>query len=124
VRVAEFAALARAEVITVAELLAGNGAVLGRYEIAGRSVAMEPTKFEAVMDALRANPPSEIAGVKVTSVEDHPEANLLRFQSGDRARVQVRPSGTEPKVKVYVEVIDGDPQPLADAMASLVSGMG
>ncbi len=121
---AELAALAKAEGVTVAERLADIEARFGRYETAERAVAIEPVKFGAVMDALRAHPPTEIAGAKVTSMEDHPEANLLRFQCGDRARVQVRPSGTEPKVKVYVEVIDGDPEPLADAMASLVAGMG
>ena len=37
------------------------------------------------------------------------EAGLLRLQLGDGVRVQIRPSGTEPKVKLYAEGIDTDP---------------
>ena len=45
------------------------------------------------------------------------EANLLRLECG-AARVQVRPSGTEPKVKIYGEGVDEDPTPFVDAVAA------
>jgi phosphomannomutase len=56
----------------------------------------------------------------VTNVEEFPAAGLIRFDCGTGARVQIRPSGTEPKVKVYVEVIDADPEPFLAAGAALV----
>lgn len=65
-------------------------------------------KMAAIMDHLRANPPKELDGRSVTKVVDYqtgvrglPKSNVLEFQT-DCAKVLVRPSGTEPKVKVYL----------------------
>ena len=65
-------------------------------------------KMAAIMDTLRANPPKELDGRSVTKVVDYqagvrglPRSNVLEFQT-DTAKVLVRPSGTEPKVKVYL----------------------
>ncbi len=118
---AEVAALARAEGTSVAERLADIETRFGRHVVAARSVRLDAAGVPRVLAALRARPPATIAGLPVTGVEDHAEANLLRFTCGSGARVQVRPSGTEPKVKVYVEVIDADPEPLADDMAAAVA---
>ena len=52
---------------------------------------------------------------------EYPEANLLRLVCGP-SRVQVRPSGTEPKVKVYGEGVGEDPRPFMDAVADLLLG--
>jgi phosphomannomutase len=60
-------------------------------------------------------------GRAVDQVRDFPEANLLRLVCGS-SRIQVRPSGTEPKVKVYGEGIEEDPRPLIDAVADLLLG--
>jgi phosphoglucomutase/phosphomannomutase len=73
-----------------------------------------------MLDALRASPLKEIAGLAVTCFEDlrDPKGrfgplkgatdaaarNFLIFTLGDRAKVVLRPSGTEPKAKVYLEV--------------------
>lgn len=72
-----------------------------------------------MLDRLRADPPREVAGLAVTAFEDlrdpagkfgpHKGAtdaaarNVLVFRLGDRARVTLRPSGTEPKAKIYLE---------------------
>ncbi len=66
-------------------------------------------KMAAVLTAYRENPPCEVAGVKVLSIDDFlldpPEdfvpSNVLRFNFEDGSFVAVRPSGTEPKCKVY-----------------------
>jgi phosphomannomutase len=84
---------------------------------AERSVRMDPAAGQEAVARLRAAPPAALAGHPVTDVQDFPEANLLRLQCG-AARVQVRPSGTEPKVKVYGEAIDEDPGPLIDALVA------
>jgi phosphoglucomutase/phosphomannomutase len=73
-----------------------------------------------MLDELRASPPREIAGLAVTSFEDLRDErgrlgpikgatdaaarNFLIFRCGDRARLVLRPSGTEPKAKAYIEV--------------------
>src|SRR4029453_1142934 len=65
-----------------------------------------------MMDRFRADPPSELGGRAVESVEDLsagtadlPPTDGLRYRLADGARVVVRPSGTEPKLKCYAEVV-------------------
>ena len=72
------------------------------------------------MVRLREQPPTEVAGLPVTEVSWYPEATLLRLQCGDALRLQVRPSGTEPKVKLYGEGMAVDPGPYLDALAALL----
>ena len=52
--------------------------------------------------ALRARPPATLAGIAVT--QDNPAPDIVRLR-GEGVRVVVRPSGTEPKVKAYLEVV-------------------
>ncbi len=76
-------------------------------------------RLAAVMAALRAAPPAELADRAVTSVVDLVDGDAERgFVVSDvvvlhlnGARIVVRPSGTEPKLKCYVEVVE----PVADA---------
>lgn len=79
-----------------------------------------------MLDLLRKTPPSKIGGLIVTSFEDLRDErgrlgpikgatdaasrNFLLFGLGDRARIALRPSGTEPKAKAYIEVCS-DPCP-------------
>jgi phosphomannomutase len=80
------------------------------------------------MARLRATPPTSLAGLAVSSFEDLetgspalPPTDGLRLRLAESTRVVVRPSGTEPKVKCYLEVVvpvtDGD-VPAARAVAS------
>ena len=73
-----------------------------------------------LMKSLRENPPAEISGVKVAAFKDYKDgsvtdlatgekstmelsgSNVLRFEMADGTSVIVRPSGTEPKIKVYI----------------------
>ncbi|MXG89506.1 phospho-sugar mutase [Nocardioides sp. YIM 123512] len=64
------------------------------------------------MERLRTAPPSELGGLVVEGVDDLaagsvdlPPTDGLRFRLADGARVVVRPSGTEPKLKAYLEVV-------------------
>jgi phosphomannomutase len=56
----------------------------------------------------------------VTDVKWFDEAGLLRLELGHELRLQVRPSGTEPKVKLYGEGIDIDPAPYLTSLATLL----
>ena len=53
---------------------------------------------------------------RCSSTEEYPEADLLRFELEGGVRVQIRPSGTEPKVKLYGEAVDEDPAPFVEAL--------
>ncbi|MGB9376654.1 MAG: phospho-sugar mutase, partial [Mycobacteriales bacterium] len=64
----------------------------------------------AAMSRLRAAPPTELLEREVISVEDLlPDSDVVRIRT-DGVRVVVRPSGTEPKLKIYLEVV----RPVAD----------
>jgi phosphomannomutase len=70
------------------------------------------SRIGAVMDRLRSQPPTSLGGRTVTSVEDLsegvaglPPTDGLRYRIDGGARVIVRPSGTEPKLKCYLEVV-------------------
>ena len=77
-------------------------------------------KMAALMQSLRAQPPVEIGGVTVAQYKDYSDgtvrdaatgaitpmplsgSNVLRFELTDGTHIVVRPSGTEPKIKVYI----------------------
>ncbi|EGQ7705451.1 phospho-sugar mutase [Vibrio cholerae] len=93
----------------------------GLHVNAQRSIALAPNS-PPVGDKLRATPPTDIAGRKVLIVEDFklarrtfadgktetitlPTSDVLIYHLDGGARVIVRPSGTEPKLKCYYEVV-------------------
>ncbi len=68
-------------------------------------------QIDAKLARLRQNPPSDIGGRALTKVDDLaipsdglPATNGLRYWFGPSLRVIIRPSGTEPKVKCYIEL--------------------
>ena len=70
-----------------------------------------------VLDALRAGPPRRLAGVDVRTEDLRPGADALRF-TGPGLRVVIRPSGTEPKLKTYLQVTEPPSPTLADARSA------
>lgn len=85
--------------------------------------------MQALMAALRKAPPADIAGCAVERMVDYgpggnglPPADVLEFRLAGGGKLIVRPSGTEPKVKLYLSV-RGASQKDADAkMAALRAG--
>ena len=73
-------------------------------------------KMAGIMENLRKNPLTEVAGIKVASVTDYtkpeetglPSANVLIYKLEDGETVIVRPSGTEPKIKIYYTTLGKD----------------
>src|SRR5262249_39432552 len=77
-------------------------------------------QMQRMLDRLRQSPPRELAGLAVTAWEDLRDENgrlgplrgatdaasrnVLIFHLGEQAKVVLRPSGTEPKAKIYLEV--------------------
>jgi phosphomannomutase len=118
---AEMAGAAAADGRTMQQWLDDLAARFGRHVLADASVRMSPEEAAAKVTALRADPPAAIGGRDVLSTEEYPEANLLRFELDGGVRVQIRPSGTEPKVKLYGEAVDEDPAPFVDALAGLLA---
>ena len=119
----EIAALAVHDGVTVQQRLDQIAAEYGQHVTAELSVKMGPSDGAAVVEELRANPPMMIGGRQVVGVEDFPEANLLRLWldevGGRGVRLQIRPSGTEPKVKLYGEAVDMNESELQKLLATL-----
>ncbi|MEM9038781.1 MAG: phospho-sugar mutase [Actinomycetota bacterium] len=112
----EVASCAEADGVTLLDKLDALAATYGRHVTAERSVRMAPTDGAAWVASLRDDPPTDVGGRAVESVETYPEAGLVRLMLEGGYRVQVRPSGTEPKVKLYGEAVDVD---VADLQALL-----
>jgi phosphomannomutase len=75
----------------------------------------EIAQISKIMSNLRKNPLKEIAGLKVLTFDDlsHPSNDLpptdgMRFVLEKNIRIIIRPSGTEPKMKCYVEIVNLD----------------
>lgn len=82
----------------------------------------------AIMNDWRTSPPSEIAGVAVTNMLDYegeldglPAENVLKFLLSDGSWFCLRPSGTEPKIKVYFAVRGTDLTEASMSIKQLVS---
>ena len=94
-----------------------------------RQVTLPTAEPGPVMAGLRARPPAALGGQPVLASADLsagsaglPPADLLRYEL-DGARVVIRPSGTEPKIKAYLEVTEPPGRPLAQARASAAARM-
>jgi len=121
---AELAALQRAKGETLLDYLDDLYVRYGYYANLGTSMVMTgaegTVQIQAIQQGLRQQPPTAVAGWEVTQHVDHwdetgrhgrflsetdrASRNVLVFRLENGARVLVRPSGTEPKNKVYIEV--------------------
>ena len=87
------------------------------------------SEIARLMAALRNNPPAEIDGVtaKLTDLSEGsaelPPTDGLRFDLADSRRVIVRPSGTEPKLKCYLQAVGETKSQADELLASLDAAM-
>jgi len=105
------------------ELYAQYGTYLEKLESRTLKGKDGVEKIGAIMNDWRNAPPQEIAGVRVSQMLDYsqgldglPAENVLKFLLEDNSWFCLRPSGTEPKIKVYFAVRG---QGLVEASASL-----
>jgi phosphoglucomutase len=126
--IAEMAAYAKNMGKTVYELLQEIFAVYGHYQESLISITKKGKKgaeeIKAMMDKFRSKPPKVIGGEKIIKSRDYqnleekdlvsgethtltfPKSNVLQFYTDMGSKISVRPSGTEPKIKLYVSIVD------------------
>jgi phosphomannomutase len=112
-RIAEMAAALKAEGRTLLDLLDDLAREYGLYATSALSLRVtDLAEIDAAMARLRVTPPTSLGGLTVTSVDDLalgsddlPPTEGLRYRLAPHGRVVVRPSGTEPKLKSYLEVV-------------------
>ena len=79
------------------------------------------------MVALRNTPPAEVGGVKVAQFIDHTktdrQSDILVFVLENGSRLIVRPSGTEPKIKFYLDARGKDPKDADHVLAQFDEGV-
>jgi phosphomannomutase len=118
------AAEARVRETTIAGLLEELGAEIGHFASGQVSIRVQDvTIISNTMTSLRGQHPSSFGTRRVAGIDDlslgesgMPVGDVLRYRLADGSRVVVRPSGTEPKLKVY---IDARADSAADAAAAV-----
>ena len=139
--IAEAAAWAKTQGKTLYDILQEIYKTYGYYVEKVVSVTLPGkdgvAKMKEIMKSLRENPPKELAGKKVLAVRDYladtrtdceghvtpaglPKSDVLYFELVDDAWVCIRPSGTEPKIKLYVNTNAKHPEDSAKENAELV----
>lgn len=139
--IAEAAALAKKQNLTLVDRLYQIYQKYGVHRESLTNLAFEESQagmeqMQSLMKRLRTHPPTEIGGQKVLSLEDYlarkttdlktgktedldlPKSDVLRFWLADGSKLVIRPSGTEPKVKIYAETVEKEPANVASAIAS------
>ncbi|WIJ44249.1 phospho-sugar mutase [Curtobacterium citreum] len=121
---------------TVADQLDAFAAEFGAFASGQVATRVDDlSRIGTIMAALRSTPPTTLGGRAVETVTDYdagvegfPPSDILRYDLDGGARVIVRPSGTEPKVKVYIDTVADSPaearalvEALADDVRPLVS---
>jgi len=121
--IAEMAVFYREKGLSLYDQLQNIYKKYGFYHEFVESITMEGieglSKIKSIMDTIRQNPPKTLGGKKVLAIRDYstskrtetesgrteeillPKSNVLYFELEDKNNFIVRPSGTEPKIKLY-----------------------
>lgn len=107
---------------------------LDTFDFAGETGLASMQKY---MEDLRKNPPAAISGHKVAVILDYlwsesnpngisglPSSDVVQLRIDDGSLITVRPSGTEPKLKIYYEVTGGDKEKVIKSMAAYREELG
>lgn len=126
--IAEMAAYAKDQGKTVYQQLEEIYEKYGRYQerliAITRKGKQGAEEIKAIMNKFRAEPPSTLGGEKVVKMRDYgsleeknmsdgsnttldfPKSNVLQFYTDKGSKISVRPSGTEPKIKFYISIVE------------------
>ena len=142
VLICEMANYYKAEGKTLGDRMNELYAEFGCYKNCVDSFAFEGSagmdKMKSIMESLRSNPPKEIMGCKLVKVNDYlksesydmegnreiltlPKSNVLKFAFTGGLGIVARPSGTEPKLKIYYTV-KADSDEKANAIVAKLTG--
>ena len=122
---------AREEGRTLGDLLDESAATFGHFASGQVSLRVDNVSvIGRIMSALRAAPPASVGTVAVERIEDlltapegSPHGDVLRVWLTDGSRVIVRPSGTEPKLKAYLDVRGDSAEDAAARLAAVDAGV-
>ncbi len=121
---------AREEGRSLGDLLEEFSSTFGHFASGQVSLRVdELALIGRIMSALRAAPPTSVGTVPVERIDDlrdapagEPRGDVLRLWLADGSRVIVRPSGTEPKLKAYLDVRGETAEDAAHRLADLDAG--
>ncbi|MBQ4572539.1 MAG: phospho-sugar mutase [Clostridia bacterium] len=140
--IAEMAAVYKLKGISLKQFMDSIYEKYGMYLNSVMNFAFEGAsgmqKMADIMSSLRENAPTSFAGIKVVKIADYktstvtdvlsgdiktielPISNVLSYSLEDNSKVIIRPSGTEPKIKIYITAYD-DTKAKAEEKSSLIS---
>jgi phosphomannomutase len=145
--IAEIALYAKLQGQTLLDRLHKIYRKYGVFQEKQMSINFNPGKagmeqMASVMERLRSDPPKDIAGKSVVSIEDYekrlhfdlksgktqqlelPKSDVLLFRLADNTRLVIRPSGTEPKIKIYGGVSMEDFKTIEEAIQECDKRLG
>lgn len=115
---------------SLADLLRGFQETFGFFASGQVSLRVDDlSMIGRIMSALRQSPPARVGEVAVTGIDDLltgaggvPASDVLRLWLEDGSRLIVRPSGTEPKLKAYLDVRGASADDAQERLAALDAG--